>query len=286
MTKPTPAPQSLPTFRGIVEIPQSLGRRPRISHVVFDFDGTLSWIRHGWPEIMLRVMQDELPVRTGETEEGVRRLLNGIIHGLNGRPTILQMIRFAEIVRERGGPVLDPEMMRNRYQERLDQEIAARTTSIRSGAVPRDAFVVHQARPLLEKLIADGLTLSVLSSTVVERVREEAEILGLTAYFGGRIFGCVGNPERFSKRAVFEQLLRDHAITGENLLSFGDGPVEIVDTTQLGGVAIAVCSDEDHNGSGQLNQIKHDQLFAAGAHVAIPDFRDAGVLVDYLRGRA
>jgi FMN phosphatase YigB (HAD superfamily) len=282
----TPAPQSLPAFSGRVVLPRSLGRYPRLSHVVFDFDGTLSWLRHGWPEIMLRVMQDELPVRAGETDEDIRRLLNGIIHGLNGRPTILQMIRFAEIVRERGGSSLDPEMMRARYQDRLDQEIAARTASVRNGMVPRDAFVVHQARALLDKLIADGMTLSVLSSTVVERVREEAEILGLTSYFGGRIFGCVGNPERFSKRAVFEQLLRDHGITGDRLLSFGDGPVEILDTKQLGGAAIAVCSDEDHNGSGQLNQIKHDQLLAAGADAAVPDFRDAGTLVDCLRGRA
>jgi FMN phosphatase YigB (HAD superfamily) len=262
-----------------------MGPCPRISHVVFDFDGTLSWLRHGWPEIMLEVMQEELPAQASESDSDRRRLLNGIIHGLNGRPTILQMIRFAGLVRERGGATPDPEALRRRYQDRLDQEIAARTASIRSGAAPRDAFVVHQARALLEKLSREGLTLAVLSSTVVERVREEAEILGLSGFFAGRIYGCVGDPERFSKRAVFERLLQEERISGEHLLSFGDGPVEILDTKQLGGVAVAICSDEDCNGSGRLNEIKESQLLEAGADVALPDFRDAGLVVDYVRGQ-
>jgi phosphoglycolate phosphatase-like HAD superfamily hydrolase len=252
--------------------------------VVFDFDGTLSCLRHGWPEIMLQVMLEELPAR-GETLEERRRLLDGIIHGLNGRPTIMQMIRFAAVVRERGGKTLEPEQLRRRYQDRLDAEIAERTARVASGRIPRDEFVVFGARRLLEKLVQDGLTLAVLSSTVVERVREEAEILALSSFFAGRIYGCVGDPERFSKRAVFERLLSEQGIGGDQLLSFGDGPVEIKDTKELGGAAVAICSDEDRNGSGVLNPIKREQLLAAGADLAIPDYRDALAVVDHLRGR-
>jgi phosphoglycolate phosphatase len=274
------------SYTGRVDLPRMLERRPRISHVVFDFDGTLSWLRHGWPEIMAEVMLERIPRLPADSDASLRTLLCGIIHGLNGRPTILQMIRFAEVVRQRGGPQLDPEQLRRSYQERLDERIAARIASIRSGAEERDAYVVFAVRPLLEKLVREGLTLVVLSSTVEERVRQEAEVLGLSAYFAGRIHGCVGDPEAFSKRAVFERLLRERGLDGEQLLSFGDGPVEILDTKRLGGTAIAVCSDEDVNGSGVINPVKREALLAAGADAAIPDYRDAARVVDQLRGVA
>lgn len=268
------------------DLPPGLVPRPQLSHVVFDFDGTLSWIRHGWPAIMLQVMRERLPPLAGESAAQADALLNGIIIGLNGKPTILQMIRFAEVVRERGGPALDPETLRAEYQRRLDVEIAARAAQVRARQVPDDFYVVHGARALLEKLRRDGLKLYVLSSTVEERVREEAELLGLTRYFDGRIHGCVGDPTRFSKRAVFERILREDGIPGDRLLSFGDGPVELGDTRRLGGLAIAVCSDEERNGSGVCDPHKQRQLLAAGADLAIPDYRDALALVDRLRGRA
>jgi phosphoglycolate phosphatase len=263
----------------------SISARPQISHVVFDFDGTLSWLRHGWPAIMLQIMRERLPRLRGEGEAQVDALLTGIIIGLNGKPTILQMIRFAEVVRERGGAALDPETLRAEYQRRLDVEIAARSAQVRNRQVAEDFFVVHGARALLEKLRRDGLKLYVLSSTVEERVREEAELLGLTRYFNGRINGCVGDPTTFSKRGVFERILREDGIAGDRLLSFGDGPVELGDTKALGGRSIAVCSDEDHNGSGVCDAHKERQLLAAGADLAIPDYRDAIALVDHLRGR-
>jgi FMN phosphatase YigB (HAD superfamily) len=264
----------------------AIAARPQLSHVVFDFDGTLSWLRHGWPALMLQVMDERLPRLPGESDRQARELIQDIVIGLNGRPTIVQMIRFAEAVRARSGPELDPEALRCEYQRRLDREIAARSALIRDGRAARDAFVVHGARALLERLRGDGLTLVVLSSTVEERVREEAELLGLAPYFDGRIHGCVGDPERFSKRAVFERLLREDGIPGDRLLSFGDGPVELSDTRELGGLAIAVCSDEECNGSGICDPLKQRQLLAAGAHLAIPDYRDAAALVDRLRGRA
>ncbi len=274
------------SYQGQVDLPRLLERRPRISHVVFDFDGTLSWLRHGWPEIMGEVMLERIPRLPADSDQSLRALLSGIIHGLNGRPTILQMIRFSEVVRQRGSPAPDPEQLRRIYQDRLDARIAARIASIRNGAEERDAYLVFAVRPLLEKLVREGLTLVVLSSTVEERVRQEAEVLGLSAYFEGRIHGCIGDPQSFSKRAVFERLLRERGLRGDQLLSFGDGPVEILDTKQLGGTAIAVCSDEDDNGSGVINPVKRAALLAAGADAAIPDYRDAATVVDQLRGMA
>lgn len=277
--------RTLPHFTGAVELRPTFAPRPRITHVVFDFDGTLSWLRHGWPQIMLEVFRQHLPRLAGETEAAVDALLFDVIFGLNGKPTIVQMQRFAEIVRERGGPVLEAEALRREFQERLDREIAARTELVRSGQAQRDDFVVFAARPVLERLRREGLTPIVLSSTIEERVKDEAEILGLTPFFGRHIYGSGTNPSEFSKLAVFQRLLREEGITGEHLLSFGDGPVEIASTKELGGLAIAVCSDEEHNGSGVMDAFKCRQLLDAGADAAIPDFRDALAILDYLLAR-
>ena len=37
-------------FAGSVEFGVGFLPRPHASHAVFDFDGTLSWLRHGWPQ--------------------------------------------------------------------------------------------------------------------------------------------------------------------------------------------------------------------------------------------
>ncbi|MBA3938021.1 MAG: hypothetical protein H0X38_11210, partial [Planctomycetes bacterium] len=100
--------------------PSPTGPRAPARLVVFDFDGTLSWLRHGWPRIMTAVMRAHLPARAGEDEAASDALLAGIVLGMNGHPTILQMTRFAALVQERGGPVLAPEALRAEYQAHLD----------------------------------------------------------------------------------------------------------------------------------------------------------------------
>jgi len=276
---------SLPQFSGTVELRPTFAPRPDISHVVFDFDGTLSWLRHGWPEIMFRVFRERFAARPGESEGAIHDLLLDLIVSLNGRPTIFQMIRFTELVRERGGPVLDPESLRQEYQHRLDEAIAGRSAQIREGRATADDYVVHGARLLLEKLRRERLTPAILSSTIEERVREETALLELAPYFGVHIYGGVGDPANFSKMAVFRRLMQAEGIRGHQLLSFGDGPVEIANTKELGGVAIAVCSDEHHNGSGLMDPFKHRQLLGAGADAAIPDYRDACALMDVVLGK-
>ena len=66
------------------------------------------------------------------------------------------------------------------------------------------------------------------------------------------------------------------------LLAFGDGYVEIENTKQVGGLAVAVASDEANNGSGRFDEWKHQRLMGVGADLVIPDFRDAKALRDAL----
>ena len=68
--------------------------------------------------------------------------------------------------------------------------------------------------------------------------------------------------------------------TGENLIMFGDGAAEIKATYNLGGLSIGVCSDEEINGSGIVDQSKRDILLPAGADAMIADYRNPELLID------
>jgi phosphoglycolate phosphatase-like HAD superfamily hydrolase len=272
-------------FSGAVEWRDGLvPERQQVTEVVFDFDGTLSWIRHGWPRMMLGLFRRHYPA-CGISDVALReRFFEGIVFGMNGQPTIQQMTSYADAVRECGGPEYDPEALRSEFQAELDAAILRRVDAIRAGKKERDAYVVHGAQELLEFLQGKGLRLWILSSSLQHRVREEAEILGLSGYFGDRIFGSTGDPRNFSKARVFEEILRRADVGGERILSFGDGPVEIRDTRSLGGIAVGVCTDEDDNGSGVVEPGKRSILLNAGAQVILPDFRDAARVFSLICG--
>lgn len=264
----------------ILELPE----RREISHVIFDFDGTLSWLRHGWPRIMCEVCREFYPARPGETEaEILDHLLNELL-ALNGKQTIYQMEKFVSMVEERGGQAPAPEALLEEYLRRLDFDIRERTLMIKNGQVDRDAFVIAGARPLLDELRSRRLTLIILSGTIEHRVVEEAEMLELSGYFGRHIYGSVADPTKFSKRMVIDRILREERIEGRHLLSFGDGPVEIAQTKEVGGLAIAVASDEDVNGSGKLDPHKQQQLVLAGADAVIPDYLGVQSLIRSIFG--
>lgn len=267
-----------------VELPRALLPRPGLRHVLFDFDGTLSLIRQGWPEIMVPMFIEMLPPQAGEPAEALRQLVTDDIMRLNGKQTIYQMIQLAERVRERGGQPRDPLWYKHEYLRRLDERIRDRVAGLRSGATPPDALLVHAARPLLAHLQGRGLQLHLASGTDEPFVKEEARLLGLDAFFGTRIFGARDDYKSFSKRLVIERLLRENQVAGAQLLSFGDGYVEIENTVEVGGFAIAVASDEAANGSGRVDEWKRRRLLGVGATVVIPDFRDAIPLVDHLLG--
>jgi phosphoglycolate phosphatase len=267
-------------FAGSIEFRDGFAPRPRLSHAVFDFDGTLSWLRHGWPELMCQGFLPYYPMRPEESAAEVRRELLAEILSNNGRPSIVQMKQFVERVQARRAEVPAPEELLHQYQSRLDHIIAQRSDMILRHEARADDFVVFGARAMLELLQQRGLKLFVLSGTLEDRVKQEANLLDLARYFGGRIFGSPPDSARFSKRAVLDKILAEENIRGENLLCFGDGPVEIFHARELGGLAVAVASDEDHNGSGRMDPAKRSQLLDAGAHVLIPDFGDAAALVD------
>jgi phosphoglycolate phosphatase-like HAD superfamily hydrolase len=268
-----------------IELTPAFAPRPGIRHVLFDFDGTLSLIREGWVAVMTGFFLELLPAAPGESDADREALVLDDILGLNGKQTIYQMIRFAERVRERGGEPREPLWYKHEYLRRLDLRIRDRLDALRAGTAAPDDFLVHGARAALEHLHALGLTLHLASGTDEAFVRREAELLDVARYFEGRICGAVDNYQSFSKRIAIERILRDHAIDGTALLAFGDGYVEIGNTKEVGGLAVAVASDEANNGSGRVDPWKRQRLLGVGADVVIPDYRDGPALIDHLLGR-
>jgi phosphoglycolate phosphatase len=267
-------------FAGLVEFRAGFAPRSGISHVLFDFDGTLSLIREGWPAVMVPMFVEILPPLAGESDEARRRLCLDDIMRLNGKQTIYQMIQLAARITERGGVPRDPLWYKHEYLRRLEIRISHRTEALRSVGANKDDYLVHGARLLLEMLRKRGYSLWLASGTDEDRVKAEAELLDLTKYFDGHIYGALDNYKEFSKKMIIERLLRENSIPGEQLLSFGDGYVEIENTKEAGGLAVAVASDEAHNGSGEFDDWKRQRLLQVGADVVIPDYRDAAALLE------
>lgn len=270
------------SFSGLVEFSPGFAARRGVSHVLFDFDGTLSLIRQGWPEVMVPMFVEVLPVLPGESEEARRQLCYDDIMRLNGKQTIYQMIQLAERVRERGGKPEEPLAYKHEYLRRLDTRIAARKTALREGTVTPDDWLVFGSRAALEKLAARGFRLYLASGTDEQFVLEEARLLKIDRYFGPHIYGAKDDYKQFSKKMVIERILRENRIEGSALLSFGDGYVEIQNTKEAGGLAVAVASDEAHNGSGRFDEWKRQRLLGVGADVVVPDFRDFDPLLERL----
>ncbi len=270
------------SFWGSVEFAPGFAPRPHLSHVLFDFDGTLSLIRQGWPEVMIPMFMELVPRRAGEAEAEVRQLMTDDIMRLNGKQTIYQMMQLAGRIRERGGEPREPLWYKHEYLRRLNELIRARTDGLRAGSIQPAEWLVHGSRSLLENLRRRGLTIYLASGTDEIFVKQEAELLGLTEFFGPHIYGAQDDYKQFSKKMIIDRILRENSISGAQLLSFGDGYVEIQNTKEAGGLAVAVASDEAHNGSGRVDEWKRQRLLGVGADVVIPDYRDGDALLEYL----
>lgn len=255
--------------------------RGRFRFVLFDFDGTLSLIREGWPQVMIPMMVEILrETGTRESDAELMAAVEEFVMRLNGKQTIYQMMQLAEEVRSRGGTALDPLIYKHRYHDLLMARIQSRLAALESCAARPEDWTVPGSHALLDNLRRRGLTLYLASGTDLTFVRREAALLGLTDYFGEHIYGALDDYRRFSKQMVIERILDENNLHGEELLGFGDGFVEIEEIKRAGGVAVAVASDEVNRRGVQA--WKRDRLVRAGADIVIPEYRRQERLIDYL----
>ncbi|MCH2379846.1 MAG: HAD family hydrolase, partial [Pedosphaera sp.] len=221
-----------------IELLPGFTPRPEATHVVFDFDGTLSWIRHGWPEVMQSLMAARFPLSAGESPDDLRTSLFKDMYHFNGQPTSVYMEAMSQQIQERGGEA-DPSEMLEAYLVQLDKIANGRHEQIRSESCNQDDFIVFGGRALIELMVARGLNVIILSGNPHGQVNEEAELLDLARYCQGHIYGHK-DANNFSKQSVIEDLMAEENFSGENLIAIGDGAGEILAAKALGGLAIAI----------------------------------------------
>ena len=133
---------------------------------------------------------------------------------------------------------------------------------------------------LLENLKRRGVTCYLASGTDHKYVVAETELLELTAYFGGRIYGAQEDHTAFSKKMLIERILADNQLRGAELAVFGDGYVEIENAKAVDGIAVGIASFEGDGGG--WDPWKKNRLLQVGADVLVPDWREADLLLSYL----
>lgn len=254
---------------------------------LFDFDGTLSLIREGWQEVMVPYFVEVLsaaPGAAGETEAELTSTVREFVDRLTGKQTIFQCMALDDAVAERGGERRDPMIYKDEYLRRLYLRINDRLEGLRSGKISPEALLVRGTEAFLQKLCDMGIALYLASGTDQPAVREEAKLLGVDRFFGEHIYGALDeHATACTKELVIRRILSETGLTGEELLSFGDGYVEIELVAGLGGYAVAVATDEKTRAG--VDPWKRERLIAAGASAVVPDFAEPDTLADLIRNR-
>lgn len=263
-----------------IEIINPQIERGHIRHTLFDFDGTISLIRQGWQDVMIPMMVEILlELETGETEQELTALVTEFVDRLTGKQTIYQMIQLCEEIRKRGGEPLDPLEYKWMYLGRLEERIEGRIAALEEGRVTPEEMMVPGAVDMLEAIRARGVACYLASGTDEPYVLEEAEALGITAYFVD-IYGALDDYKSYSKKMVIERIIAENHLSGEELAAFGDGFVEIENVKAVDGIAVGVATNEATRQG--VNAWKRDRLIQAGADIIIPDFREYRQLIAYL----
>ena len=264
-----------------IEVVHSEFPRGKIRAALFDFDGTLSLIREGWPDVMIPMMVEHL-ARTpaAEARDELGRRVEEFVMRLNGKQTIYQMIQLADEVRKRGGTPREPLEYKREYHDLLWQRIAGRVAALDQGTTPAERLTVPGSRQLLERLTALGLMLYLASGTDLDYVQNEVRALGLAGFFGEHIYGAIDDYTNFSKKMVIERLVAQLNLESGALIGFGDGFVEIEEVKRAGGIAVGVASDEKFRTG--INDWKRNRLIQAGADLIIPDYRELDALFEFL----
>jgi len=249
-------------------------------YALFDFDGTLSLIREGWQDIMIPYFIEVLlETPESEDENTIKILVTDFVDRLTGKQTIFQCMQLDDEVVKRGGKKRDPGLYKTEYLRRLHERIKYRIEELQAGCDP-EKYIVPGGTKLLDLLQNKGCRLYLASGTDEKDVLKEAELLGLTKYFGTDIYGAHDSMTDCSKEMVINEILLKNDISGSDLLSFGDGFVEIELVSNIGGYSVGAATDEA--GFKDVDPRKRQKLIEAGADIIVPDFSESEKLVSFL----
>lgn len=264
-----------------------------IKHAIFDHDGTISTLREGWEKIMApmmirAVLGEKYAVADESLLKHVGARVNELIDKTTGVQTLMQMKLLLNVIREFGFVPEDKILDEFGYKEIYNTEILLlvreREEKLSKKIAAVNDFTIKNAIQVLEKLYLSGVKLYLASGTDIADVKREAELLGYSNLFEGRIYGAVGDLNKEAKKIVLDGILDLIGDSGNGeIATFGDGPVEIRETRKRGGITIGIASDEI-NRMG-LNPKKRTRLIKAGADIIIPDFSEYEKLLKMLNIR-
>ncbi len=275
---------------GEIELVRALPEGVAIRHAIFDHDGTISTLRQGWEAIMEPMMvRAILGKKFATADEGVyRKVVEAVrryIDKTTGIQTLVQMQGLVEMVKRMGyvppEEVLDIHGYKELYNRDLLAMVQTRMAKLSRRELSAEDFAIKNARSLLESLHRAGVKLYLASGTDQADVAAEAESMGYAGLFEGRVFGAVGDVKVEAKRIVLERIFREHKLSGPEVATFGDGPVEMRETRRRGGIAVGVASDEIRRFG--LNLAKRTRLIRAGADLLVPDFSQLDRLLKLLK---
>jgi rfaE bifunctional protein kinase chain/domain len=250
-----------------------------IRHAIFDHDGTISTLREGWEKIMEPMMMKAvLGDQNGKDDEKlfnrVKHRVREFIERTTGIQTIAQMHGLVDLVREFGlvpeGQILSAADYKGIFNEELMALVNLRLAKLETGELDINDFTLKGAVPFLQALQGAGVRLYLASGTDENDVKREAEFLGYADVFDGGIYGSIGEVTKDAKKVVIERIMHEIHGAFDQLITFGDGPVEMRETKRHGAVAIGVASDELRRFG--INLEKRRRLIRAGADALVPDF--------------
>jgi sugar/nucleoside kinase (ribokinase family)/phosphoglycolate phosphatase-like HAD superfamily hydrolase len=261
-----------------------------VRHAIFDHDGTISTLREGWEKIMEPMMMKA--VIGGQTTLANEKLYNSVktrvreyIERTTGIQTIAQMHGLVDLVREFGfvpeGRILSAAEYKAIFNEELIGLVNFRLAKLNSGELDINDFTLKGAVPFLRALQRAGVRLYLASGTDDGDVKREAECLGYADVFDGGIYGSIGEVTRDAKKIVVQRILGEVNGAFDQVIVFGDGPVEVREAKRNGAVAIGVASDELRRFG--VNLEKRRRLVRAGADALVPDFSQWQILWRLLR---
>jgi rfaE bifunctional protein kinase chain/domain len=250
-----------------------------IRHAIFDHDGTISTLREGWEKIMepmmiKAVLGEQNYMADEKLFNRVKNRVREFIERTTGIQTIAQMHGLVDLVREFGlvpeAKILTAAKYKGIFNEELIALVNLRLAKLDTGELDINDFTLKGAVPFLHALQHAGVRLYLASGTDENDVKREAERLGYADVFDGGIYGSIGEVAKDAKRVVIERIINEVNGAFDQLITFGDGPVEIRETKRHGAVAVGIASDEVRRFGMSLE--KRRRLIRAGADALVPDF--------------
>jgi len=261
-----------------------------IRYAIFDHDGTISTLRQGWEEIMEPMMLGAIfggdhSAVEGSVLQRITLRVKDFINKTTGIQTISQMQGLVELVREFGyvpaKKILDASGYKHIFNVQLKELVNKRLGKLSCGELGIDDFTLKGAVPFLHSLSELGVKLYLASGTDDADAKEEAKRLGYAHLFNGGIYGSVGDATKETKKLVVDRILQEIGGAYDQLVAFGDGPVEMRETVKRGGYAVGIASDEIRRFG--MNFEKRTRLIRAGAKAIVPDFSQRDLLWAFLR---